>query len=82
MSTPTTPSVTSTEFNNFHDHFHKNAEVDQRTGFKRCNSLRYGQAFINKFWKEGDERNSILYNEEDPSKAQEMITSKYVDWFN
>jgi len=79
MST-TTPKILPDDFNTFYVNWHQKAVIDARTGFKRCEGLRFGQAFINQFWKEGDERDSILYNEENPRKAQAIITDKYIDF--
>jgi hypothetical protein len=41
--------------------------------------LRFGQAFINKFF-EGYEIDPTLYYEEDLSKAREIICKWYIDY--
>lgn len=66
--------VTPSEFATFHASFYKSAITDTRTGFKRCNGARFGQAFINAFVQDGDDSNySKLWNEENPKIAQKII---------
>lgn len=44
----------------------------------RYGGLRLGQAFVNKFFTMSM-TDSELFNEEDPDKANQMITEKYLD---